>query len=147
MRTRATDHERERCLQDLRAAYADGCLGTDELERRAGRAAVATTRLELVRLTRDLPRTRPPAWARALDRVNRALLRAHAFVFTTGNGALVGIWALAGQGDFWPAWVLVPWTPLLAWHAGGAWGLRRVLRRRLGGRDEPERRRIAPRRA
>jgi hypothetical protein len=135
MPTRASDREREDCLHELRVAYEEGRLEADELERRAGRAAVAPTRGELTRLTRDLPRSRPPAWLRWLARVDRMLLRAHVTVFGTANGSLVALWAATGQGDFWPAWVLVPWTPLLAWHAGGSWSLRRLLRRRRGSTD------------
>jgi hypothetical protein len=131
---RASDDDRERCLRDLRAAYAEGRIDAGELERRAGRAAVAQTRAELAWLVRDVPAQRPPAWVRALDRVDRVVVRAHATAFGVANGSLVGVWAATGQGEFWPAWLLVPWTPLLAWHLGGSWSVRRLVRRRWRAR-------------
>jgi hypothetical protein len=131
---RASDDERESCLRDLRAAYVHGRLDAGELERRAGRAATASTQIELRRLTADLPRSSAPRWVRAVDRADRALLKGHAASFTVANGGLVGVWAATGQGDFWPAWLLVPWTMVLSWHAGGSWSVRRMLRRRAGSR-------------
>jgi hypothetical protein len=129
---RASDADRERCLQDLRASYAAGRIDERELERRAGCAVRASMRMELWALTLDLPRTRAPRWVGAAERVDRALLRAHTGTFTAANGSLVGVWAIAGAGSFWPAIVLVPWTPLLAWHAWGSRAVRRRLRRRRG---------------
>lgn len=117
-------------MRDLRAAYASGRLDERQLERRAGRAACAATRAELWALTRDLPRTEPPRWIRTVDRVDRTLLKGHAATFATANGSLAGVWAATGQGDFWPAWLLVPWTLVLTWHTGGSLTLRRLLRRR-----------------
>lgn len=130
---KASDDEREECLRTLRAAFADGRIDERELERRAGRATLAGSRVELALLTRDLPRTRPPAWARTVRRVDRVLLRAHAAAFTAGNGSLVAVWAATGEGGFWPAWLLVPWTPVIALHAAGSWNVRKLLRRRGAG--------------
>lgn len=136
---RASDDERERCVEALRRAYADGRLDAAELEERVGFAWRARTRGELSALLTDLPRiarvaasapaARVPSWVRALDRVDRMVLRGHATVFGTVNGSFVGIWAAAGaDGAFWPAWVLVPWAPALAWHFAGSWGVRRLVR-------------------
>jgi hypothetical protein len=130
---RASDAERERCADSLRAHFTAGRLDADEFEERVERAWHARTRGELALLVRDLPRlrpARPPAWVRAVDRVDRTLLRAHATVFGATNGSFVAIWAVTGQGDFWPAWLLVPWAPFMAWHAGGSWTVRRLLRGR-----------------
>ncbi|HEY3189113.1 MAG TPA: 2TM domain-containing protein, partial [Solirubrobacteraceae bacterium] len=73
----------------------------------------------------------------AAARVDRAMLRAHAGAYATVNGALVGIWALTGAGDFWPAWTIAPWGAALAGHAWGS----RALRRALGA---PRRRQLTP---
>ena len=136
---RASDEERSACVDALRRAFADGRLEDDEFEERVERACHARTRGDLAVLLADLPRlarvsasapaTRVPGWLCALDRVDRLVLRAHATVFGTVNGAFLGIWAAAGaDGAFWPAWLLVPWAPVMAWHAAGSWGMRRLVR-------------------
>src|SRR3954447_9395642 len=53
--TRASDRDRERAANRLRAAAAQGRLSVDELEERVGTAYGAVSRAELQRLTRDLP--------------------------------------------------------------------------------------------
>lgn len=139
MGMRASDAERDACTALLRDAYAAGRLDDGELEDRIGLATVARTRSQLALLTADVPRPlpaparRPPAWVRTLDRIDRTLLRAHATAFGITNGSFVAIWVGTGGGDFWPAWLLVPWAPLLAWHAGGSWSVRRLVRGRAGG--------------
>lgn len=52
---RASDAERERVVEALRAAGLEGRLTADELEDRTGRALGARTRAELGRLLQDLP--------------------------------------------------------------------------------------------
>jgi hypothetical protein len=54
----------------------------------------------------------------------------HLLTYLTANASLVGIWALTGQGDFWPAWLLLPSTALLGWH----FFLSRSFSRALGRR-------------
>ena len=34
---------------------------------------------------------------------------AHVVVYVVINAMLIGIWAMTGQGYFWPAWVLLGW--------------------------------------
>ena len=135
---RASDDERERCAVALRVHYEAGRLHADELEERVGRAYVATTRAELALLLRDLPplptlasltAPRRSAFARTVDRVDRIMLRAHATAFGVTNGSFVAIWAAAGSDQFWPAWLLVPWAPLMAWHAASSWTVRRLVSR------------------
>jgi hypothetical protein len=60
---RASDEERERVAESLRADLLAGRLTVDEYEERLGRAYRATTRTELDQLAVDLPRerVRPPA--------------------------------------------------------------------------------------
>ena len=47
------------------------------------------------------------------------------------------MWAISGSGEFWPALMLVPWLVVLAWHAGGSWSVRRMLRSRTGAQALP----------
>jgi uncharacterized protein DUF1707/2TM domain-containing protein len=133
---RASDEDRERTLRQLRRHYAAGRLEPEELEQRIGVATRARTREELRALTVDLPKDVRARGRRAVSRVDHVMLRAHGAAFAGVNGSLVGIWALAGAGTFWPAWVLVPWGAGLGAHAYGSRALRRALgtsrRRRIG---------------
>ncbi|WP_129841902.1 DUF1707 domain-containing protein [Streptomyces sp. RFCAC02] len=52
---RASDAERERAVERIREAVAQGCLQLSELEERLDAAYRATTRGDLERVTRDLP--------------------------------------------------------------------------------------------
>ena len=126
---RASDEERERAVERLRNHYAAGRLGAGELEHRIERAYRATTRGELWAVQWDLPRipSRRGLMVR-LERVNRRVLRVHAAAYGTVNGTLIGIWALTGEGSFWPAWALVPGTALLAWHLAGTRRMGRAMR-------------------
>jgi hypothetical protein len=54
---RASDAERDQAAEILRAGYAEGRLGRDELEERLAVAYAATTRAGLRDLTSDLPGT------------------------------------------------------------------------------------------
>jgi uncharacterized protein DUF1707 len=127
---RASDVERERCARLLHGAYAEGRLSVDELERRLERVHVAGSRTELAWLARDVPKRHVDRFGAAVDRVDRAALKAHGTLSVALNGALIAIWALTGDGWFWPAIVLVPTLLLLAAHAGSSWAVRRTLRRR-----------------
>jgi DUF1707 SHOCT-like domain len=125
---RASDDDRERCASLLARHYVVGRLSLEELEVRLDRARVGRTRGELSAVAADLPReSRGRAAGRWLDRADRLLLRAHAATFIAINLLLIAVWALAGSGDFWPAWALVPTAVLLAWHAGGSWTVRRIV--------------------
>jgi hypothetical protein len=133
---RASDVDRERTLRHLRRHYAAGRLEADELEERVGAATRARSRDELRALTFDLPRDARRRGARAVARLDAAMLRLHGAAYVGVNGAMVGTWALTGGGDFWPAWMLVPWGAGLGAHAYGSRALRRALgtprRRRVG---------------
>lgn len=52
---RASDAERDQAAEILRAGYAEGRLGRDELDERIGVAYAAKTRADLRDLTSDLP--------------------------------------------------------------------------------------------
>jgi hypothetical protein len=113
---RASDEERERAVEELRRHYAAGRLSAAELEERVARAYRAHTRGDLARVFDALPRRRRPLSLK-VARAQRSALRLHAAAYTTANGALVGVWALTGEGRFWPAQSLLPWGVVLGWHA------------------------------
>ncbi len=131
----ATEADREKALRTLRRAHAAGRLGEEEFERRVGKALTARTRAEvrgtqLGYLTAGLP-ARGPRLGR---RVHRAALGLHAATFTGANGAAIGVWALTGEGLFWPALLLVPTSGLLAAHAASGPVVRRAWRTVRGPR-------------
>jgi hypothetical protein len=105
---RAADSDRERVLDALRDAAAEGRLDPEEHERRADAALNAGTYGELDALTRDLPRRRR-------DRPSRATLTRRLVLAGTFSGyfavmtMLVAIWALTGAGYFWPVWPMLGW--------------------------------------
>jgi Domain of unknown function (DUF1707) len=95
---RASDADRERTAERLRAAAGEGRISPDELEERLEIALAARTEAELERVVVDLPALR-------------------AYVAT--SVLLVAIWALTGAGYFWPVWPILgwglfvlPWTPV-----------------------------------
>ena len=125
---RASDADRDRTATALRRHYTAGRLSESELEERLARVYAARFRSELAPLVRDLPSDRRArAWLR-FYRWQREALKYHAAAYVSVNGALVGIWALTGEGAFWPAWILAPGTLMLGWHAAVSRMLRRSLR-------------------
>jgi hypothetical protein len=115
----------------LKAHYAEGRLSTEELEARVEDVYHAGGRSELAIYLRGLP-LQGVRWliANRARRLQRTVLRMHLFTYVTANTSLVGIWALTGQGVFWPAWFLIPSTALLGWHAVASRTLTRALSRR-----------------
>jgi Domain of unknown function (DUF1707) len=127
---RPSDAEREQTLAALKDHYAAGRLSTDELEARVEDVYRSGTRTELAGYLRDLPlRGARMFIASRVRRVQRAVLRMHLFAYTTANASLVGIWALTGEGAFWPAWLLLPSTALLGWHLVASRRLTQALSR------------------
>jgi len=116
---RASDGERESAVVALREHGAQGRLDVDELEQRVGAAYTARTRGELADLLADLP-------GAAAARAGTGAYRHHRHDDGGGEWSsflglaaiLIGIWALAGGGYFWPAWVLVWWLVPLALRTG-----------------------------
>jgi hypothetical protein len=109
---RASDAERESAVTELREHAAAGRLDVEELEQRIGAAYAARTDGELAALRADLPapvRARPAVRAPA---GHGAMGHAWSSFFQVAF-VLVAIWALAGAGYFWPAWVLVWWAVAL----------------------------------
>ena len=125
---RASDGDREATAAQLRRAYAEGCLTSDELDERLDRALAARTRGGLRPLTADLPRRTRPTRER-IDRAQRKALREHVTTYAAVNSGLVGIWAITGaHASFWPIWSIGPWGLMLLWHAR----VSKALTRRLG---------------
>jgi hypothetical protein len=140
---RASDGDRDRTAAALRAHYTSGRLSESEFEERLTRVYAARFRSQLAPLLRDLPSDRRARAWRGFYRWQRQALKYHAAAYVSVNGALVGIWALTGEGAFWPAWVLAPGTVMLGWHAAAS----RMLRRSLGlspDRDRPRLDRAQP---
>ncbi len=55
------------------------------------------------------------ARAAALKRLKaKREFKMHVVTYVIVNAVLIGIWALTGQGSFWPIWVLVFWGVGLA---------------------------------
>jgi hypothetical protein len=128
---RLSDAERERALGVLKTHYAEGRLTIQELEARVENVYRSRTRGVGVWHLRDLPlrRLRRLILVR-VRRLQRAVLRGHLLAFATVNASLVGIWALTGQGSFWPALLLLPSTALLGGHLVASRRLTRALQRR-----------------
>jgi hypothetical protein len=97
---RASDAERERVVDHLRAQAGEGRLTVEELDERLGTAYAVKTRSELAALTTDLPRPRRDA---------RAAFNEHLRTYLMVMALLVAIWALTGMGYFWPIWPALGW--------------------------------------
>jgi Domain of unknown function (DUF1707)/2TM domain len=99
---RASDADRDRVAERLRAAAGEGRLTPEELEDRLERALSARTEGELGPLVADLPgppRPRPPLRS----------LRPDFGPYVAVSTMLVAIWALTDMGYFWPIWPILGW--------------------------------------
>ena len=99
----ASDADRERVAERLRAAAGEGRLTPEELEERLESAFSARTDAELEPLVADLPAPRPGTSAARPQ---------HERAYVATMLLLVAIWALTGAGYFWPIW------PMLGWGIG-----------------------------
>jgi hypothetical protein len=121
---RLSDRERGSAVENLKSHYASGHISIEELDTRAEGLYAARTRNEIATYLRDLPiRGARNVAVSAAQAVQRIVLRIHLSMYATANASLVALWLLTGQGTFWPVWLLVPSTAVLAWHA--------ILSRRL----------------
>jgi uncharacterized protein DUF1707 len=101
---RASDAERDRAVEALRAHAQAGRLSSEELEERVGAALAATTRADLDALQRDLPGEQP---RRSVAAPRARSRRGHPTGLFPIALLLVAIWALTGAGYFWPVWPLL----------------------------------------
>jgi hypothetical protein len=133
----ASDGEREECAARLRDAAVEGRVDVVELDRRLGAAYSARTRLDLARLTADLPEPVEVAEREPDARPRRRAAggwRRIVAVTAAANALLMGLWA-ADVGAMRDPVILgsdfdVPWPliPAMAWAtvtAAVAWRRRR----------------------
>ena len=117
---RAADTDRDRTVERLRDAAAQGRLTPDDLERRLETALAARTYAELEGVVADLPQ--PDGARRAVrERSELGGLLATSML-------LVAIWALTGMGYFWPVWPILGWGVFVvpgALHGGRVRACRR----------------------
>lgn len=110
---RASDADRERAVERLRVAAAEGRIDPDELDQRVQEALAARTVGQVAALVADLPvaRPRPPQPGRS----RRGLGRPEIQAFLVAHAVMIAIWALTGFGYFWVIWPMLGWgIPLLA---------------------------------
>jgi hypothetical protein len=112
---RASDAERDRAVESLRAHAQAGRLTSEELDERVGAALAATTRADLDALERDLPGERP---RRPPVAPRPRAHRAHPTGLLPIALLLIAIWALTGAGYFWPVWPLL-WFAFVGFRRGG----------------------------
>jgi Domain of unknown function (DUF1707)/2TM domain len=116
----ASDGDRERTAERLRAASGEGRLTAEELEERLERAFAARTDAELEPLVADLPVVAPAP--RAAPRRRRGPDPDHLRAYIAVNLMLVAIWALTGAGYFWPIWPILGWGIGVLADGGGRLG-------------------------
>ena len=117
----ASDADRDRAAERLRAATAEGRLTSKELEERLERAFSARTDAELEPLVADLP-----APARAVSRPRWDSEHVRAYVGTML--LLVADLGAHRRGYFWPIWPMLGWGIRSLADTGG--GLRAPCRPR-----------------
>jgi hypothetical protein len=120
LQMRAGDADRDRAVERLRDAAAEGRLTPDDLERRLETALAAPTYAELDRVVADLPQT---DGARRAAREQSGLA-----VFLATSVLLVAIWAVTGMGYLWPVWPILGWGVFVvpgALHGGRVRACRR----------------------
>ena len=118
---RASDADRERVAKLLRDHYSAGRLSDDDLSERVDSVYRVRTMSELAELTADLPAAPGPPRPRRRSALE-ASVRIHLTIYFLVNLMLIGIWAAAGAGYFWPIWPIPGWgigegchaAPLLA---------------------------------
>jgi len=125
MDLRVGDREREETADALREHAAAGRLDPEELEERLEAAYRARTRVDLDRLTYDLPAREalPVRRERSLPADARRLI----YGAMAADVLALAIWAAAGAeggwDEFWPKWVWILTTVIL---------VRRLMRLRRG---------------
>jgi len=129
--TRPSPSERDRAMAALKLRYREGRLSTEELEALVERVYTTVRRSEIAAYLWAMPlQTMRWLTLRRVRRLQATVLRFHAATYATINATALGVWALTGEGTFWPAVVLLPTTALLAWHAVLSRRLTRALGRR-----------------
>jgi hypothetical protein len=118
---RASDADRERVVERLRAALQEGRLDLGEYDERMQRAYAAKTYGDLDGLLTDLPVGRSAVPPEAVAEPKRRNHTAE-WIFRQWQSwvpvavALTAIWALSGFGDYWPGWIVGIWAAVLLWR-------------------------------
>ena len=116
---RASDDERQRVIERLRAETTAGRLTLDEFDERVGEVWGSKTRRELERALRELPDPaltiasvpEPPDLESKARRRYRSSVRNELAGFFSANAFFGTIWWVNGaDGRFWPLWILLPTT-------------------------------------
>src|SRR3954454_24220388 len=113
---RASDADRERVAAMLRENYGDGRLSDEDLSERVDAVYRAGTMSELAALTADLPKPPGPPRPRRRSALETSV-RIHLTTYLLVNLMLIGIWAAAGGGYFWPIWPILGWGIGVGCHA------------------------------
>lgn len=133
---RASDAERERTAEQLRAHCAVGRLTPDELDERTDAALTARTVGELQALLTDLPALPAPPPRPGHDAGREAAKRRllhRAGWWTLLFAVFVAIWLLNGaSSSFWPIWILLAGSIRVAFLGWAELGPGAAERRRLG---------------
>lgn len=118
---RAGDADRERVVEQLRAALDEGRLDLHEFDERLQAAYAAKTYGDLDALLTDLPVAAPPVpkgpapVAPAGHPTGEWLVHVWQGLVPTAL-VLTAIWVISGMGDYWPVWVIGPWGLILLWQ-------------------------------
>jgi hypothetical protein len=131
---RASDADRERIAQIIRAASGEGLLTLEEADERLASVYAAKYLHDLEPLTQDLPDRglpligeQPPrredprrgwegprGWQRG-----RGPLAGHGVTVLVIGAVLIGLWALSGAHFFWPIWPIA--FLALGWFRHARW--------------------------
>ena len=111
---RASQAERERVVDRLRAHAGEGRLDIDELEQRAEAAYSAKTRGELADLLTDLPESRPRSGG-----VRQVVALGSLAIALVPLALAIAIFSLAPAGISWIGWPILGWWLFAGLPAGG----------------------------
>lgn len=127
---RVSDADRDAVTNQLREAFAEGRLTSEEFHERAEHALAARTGADLTALTADLPApTAPPGLHSPVAKVRNGELRRIWTAWAAMAILLIAVWVLTAVTSssvpvFWPAWPL---------GITGALGLARTVNIRNAG--------------
>jgi class 3 adenylate cyclase len=121
---RAADADRERVAALLRDHYGAGRLSDEDLSERVEAAYGARTMSELQTLTTDLPSPREAGHRPRRRSGFETSVRIHFTTYLLVNLMLIGIWAAAGGGYFWPIWPILGWGIGVGCHAAPLFAMR-----------------------
>lgn len=118
---RASDADRERVVERLRAALNEGRLDLGEYDERMQQAYSAKTYGDLDGLLTDLPvGPHPVAAAAAVEPKPKNPTAEWIFhqwqSWVPAAVVLTAIWAISGFGDYWPGWIIGIWAAAVLWR-------------------------------